>query len=410
MSMNRSTRPGFTLVELLVVITIIGILVALLLPAVQAAREAARQAQCLNNLKQLAVACLHHEQAYGFLPSNGWGTYWEGDPDRGVGKRQPGGWIYNVLPYVEQEGLHDLGAGQTFTAKITTLSYRESTPLAVLICPTRRKVLLQLDIYYYPPANPSPPYTFKNMNPPPQWTRSDYGICAGNQPIGWSCEKESNLGPFTFAEGDSSTYNWDPYGEMVKMNGVSYQRSQIRMADITKGSSQTYLVGEKYLRPDDYDTGADPADNEGVYIGFSNNVTRMAFYAPMQDMPGFVENYCSPFGSAHGIFFHMAMCDGSVRPSSTRSSSTYTSTWPTAPIVSQFPPGHSRVPVARGPSGGETARSSGNARPSGALSRGGRGNSFWRPPSPLSTAPSLLIAAKNLAGTRIPQEFSLRSE
>ena len=109
--MARAFRSAFTLVELLVVITIIGILIALLLPAVQAAREAARIAQCQNNIKQLALGCLDHESATKRFPTGGWGFAWTGDPDRGTDWRQPGGWIYNVLPYIEQQALHDLGSG-----------------------------------------------------------------------------------------------------------------------------------------------------------------------------------------------------------------------------------------------------------------------------------------------------------
>ena len=102
-------RSGFTLVELLVVITIIGILMAMLLPAVNSAREAGRNAQCKNNLKQMGTACLAHEEAQEIFPTGGWGCYWVGDPDCGYGINQPGGWIYNILPHTEQTALHDLG-------------------------------------------------------------------------------------------------------------------------------------------------------------------------------------------------------------------------------------------------------------------------------------------------------------
>src|SRR3977135_3561541 len=80
---RRERSGGFTLVELLVVIAIIGILVALLLPAIQAAREGARRAQCKSNLKQLALGCLNHHDTQKHFPTGGWGYQWVGDPDRG---------------------------------------------------------------------------------------------------------------------------------------------------------------------------------------------------------------------------------------------------------------------------------------------------------------------------------------
>src|SRR5215212_5809047 len=107
----RRIREGFTLVELLVVIAIIGILVALLLPAIQAAREAARRNQCVNNLKQLSLGALNHESTFKHFPSGGMGYRWVGDPNYGHGRKQPGGWIYNVLSFIEEQSIHDMGSG-----------------------------------------------------------------------------------------------------------------------------------------------------------------------------------------------------------------------------------------------------------------------------------------------------------
>ena len=101
-------RAGFTLVELLVVIAIIGVLVALLLPAVQAARESARRTQCVNQLKELTLGGMNHEGSMKPFPTGGWGFNWVGDADRGYGDKQPGGWIYNVLPFIEQKAKHDM--------------------------------------------------------------------------------------------------------------------------------------------------------------------------------------------------------------------------------------------------------------------------------------------------------------
>src|SRR3954462_14429918 len=108
---RRLPQRAFTLVELLVVIAIIGVLVALLLPAVQAAREAARRIQCTNNLKQIGLGFHNHTDINGHLPTGGWGWGWVGDADLGAGKTQTGSWPFNILPYIEQKAIYDLSGG-----------------------------------------------------------------------------------------------------------------------------------------------------------------------------------------------------------------------------------------------------------------------------------------------------------
>jgi prepilin-type N-terminal cleavage/methylation domain-containing protein len=291
-------RRGFTLVELLVVITIIGILIALLLPAVQAAREAARRLECQNNLKQLALACLNHEQVEGYYPTGGWGWGWEGDPDRGFGLQQPGGWFYNVLPYLEQQPLHDLGAGTTFTAKMTTRLALCSTPLSMCNCPTRRRPILYSEYV----ASNTAKYNM-DISKLAGTVRGDYAANAGSQPC-----NEIYPGPTSLAEGDSPDYVWP---DVSNHNGISYQRSMIRSAMVTDGTSNTYLVGERYLMPESYTTGWDPADNSNLFTGYENDNYRCAVGVPVQDCPGWTGG--DHFGSVHAVNCHMAFCDGSVQ-------------------------------------------------------------------------------------------------
>src|SRR5262245_28766217 len=124
----RTRESGFTLVELLVVIAIIGVLVALLLPAVQAAREAARRTQCTNNVKQIGLAFHNHADINGHLPTGGWGWGWVGDADLGTGKNQTGSWPFNILPYIEQKTIYDMSGGSPGQPKQDALTRMVQTP------------------------------------------------------------------------------------------------------------------------------------------------------------------------------------------------------------------------------------------------------------------------------------------
>ena len=134
---TKQSPRGFTLVELLVVIAIIGVLVALLLPAVQAARESARRVQCTNNLKQLGLAALNHESAFGEYPTLGdcgWSIWFSqfGADQKGY-PHENWGWGYQLLPHLEQQALYDLRSefGMDLMTDIG------GTPVSAYHCPSR---------------------------------------------------------------------------------------------------------------------------------------------------------------------------------------------------------------------------------------------------------------------------------
>jgi len=298
-SIGNHKSAAFTLVELLVVITIIGILIALLLPAVQAAREAARQVQCKNNLKQLALGCLQHEETHELFPAGGWGWRWVGDPDRGFDNRQPGGWQFNILPYIEQQALYDLGLNENATGR----KQAAETPLTVFHCPTRRKAIV------YPVV---PWMVYFNIVLPTAVGRSDYAGCSGEMVymVCWA-------GPTSLSVGDSMTeQQWQQAdsGRNVCLNGVFFNRSMCRIPDISDGTSNTYLAGERYIDPDRYEDGLSGGNDQGWGVGYDFDVNRWTNNSPSvwprQDQPGL--SAIAAFGSAHANGFHMAFCDGSV--------------------------------------------------------------------------------------------------
>ncbi len=296
----RGSKTAFTLVELLVVITIIGILIGLLLPAVQSAREAARRLQCQNNLKQMGLAFLNHEHTHGYFPTGGWGCQWVGDPDRGFNMKQPGGWAYNILPYAEQQALWSLGTGLSGTEKASKLAQCVGTPLSFQNCPSRRRAVA------YP--NRTEYRLSVTTSLAPVAGRSDYAANMG------STNYWGGGSPGSYSAGDDlSEQQWlDTYQSKNAYNGVVYRRSEVTTAMVRDGLSNTYMVGEKYLMPEYYTTGTGGNDDQTMYVGHDQDVLRGSYWAPLQDRSGVLGSYT--FGSAHSGAFNMAMCDGSVRP------------------------------------------------------------------------------------------------
>jgi prepilin-type N-terminal cleavage/methylation domain-containing protein len=309
----QNPNSAFTLVELLVVITIIGILIALLLPAVQAAREAARQVQCKNNLKQLALGFMLHEEQFKFFPTGGWHQWMVGDPDRGFDRKQPGAWDYNILPFIEQSMLHDLGMGAVMGSAEQRAANKQRimTPLAVMNCPTRRAPLLYaVSPPDYNSGAPSSSAVYL-CDPVSAVARQDYATCSGDNDQ--ELVFRTNNFHVPYATGDVPTYNWYAPVTGAYFTGVCFRRSEIKIADITDGTSRTYLVGEKYVSPDHYFTGIDPGDNQSLFSGFNSDQfrqTNLLYGMPIQDRPGYLN--VRIFGSAHAIGFQMAFCDGSV--------------------------------------------------------------------------------------------------
>jgi prepilin-type N-terminal cleavage/methylation domain-containing protein len=309
----RSTycdRRAFTLVELLVVIAIIGILIALLLPAIQAARETARRSQCSNNLKQIGLGAQTHLDSQKYFPSGGWGWMCLPEYDRGYGKNQPGGWVYNILAFTESQPLRKMQAGTSAAARKAAMNTLLQTPIPLFNCPTRRSAILYVhqDAYissYWDFSSPGSTFTAPKMI-----ARSDYAGCAGdarkNPGVGYD---PHDVGPPGFTA--AITFGW-PAADI--MTGVITRHGEIKPKNISDGLSNTFLVGEKSLSQDYYANGWDAADNQNMYVAFDWDVNRWgnAINLLFRDRPGVWG--IAAFGAAHPAVCQFVFCDGSVHP------------------------------------------------------------------------------------------------
>ena len=299
MKLNRSLsfHSGFTLVELLVVIAIIGILVALLLPAVQAAREAARRTDCQNRLRQGVLACLNFDSAKRCYPSSSSGA--TGKTGLAARDNPCLSWIAQVLPYVENSQLYDLVDQSKHWDQPSNQKARD-TPLPQFQCPTTGTMLDVVD------ANKQ--FVKNSM------TRAHYVAIMGAK---YSC-------PLIAATTPESSYTIDQCQDVsvgthggVASNGVIYFQSKTRTRNITDGTSKTMMVGESSWL-DSGTTRQWIMGSTASYQYYSYNADnlmhpmRTAYWDDRLTTHPYLMNDTS-LGSEHPGGAHVGMADGSVQ-------------------------------------------------------------------------------------------------
>ncbi len=240
-------------------IAIIGILIGMLLPAVQAVREAARRASCSNKLRQLSLAFHLHHDSHDFFPTGGWDWFrpplFEGGPV--IGEQQHAGWGFQVLPYIEANNVWESDA-------LTAIE----TPNPIFFCPSRRgpQTVVGEDNYF-------PRFELETV------TRA---LC------------------------DYAGSNRDGTGALRRRFPVAFK-------DVTDGTSNTLLLGDKRLNTATLGSEQDD-DNEGYTAGFNEDTIRRTDQPPAADYSAPVGDGEKLFGSSHPGVVMMSFVDGSVKP------------------------------------------------------------------------------------------------
>ncbi len=296
-------RPGFTLVELLVVIAIIGILVALLLPAVQAAREAARRSQCMNNLKQIGLASQMVLSTYKVFPTAGIGP-WPDIKLRGNAVLGPNeqeiGWGFQILPFIEEQAIYDLRGPNPSATEILAVDVEKivgSKVIPFYNCPSRRaptptsvlgKIQYLMDYACSVPSH----VNLDSVNPP----KFIYGEF-------WCFNPD---GPHD--RNEAGTVKCSALGIVVRSPryGTATKPSQV-----VDGLSSTMMYGEKWLNLDHYETG-DDWDDRGWTDGYDWDIVRSTASPPRPDdaIPDGTDPYM--MGGAHPGGFNACFGDGAI--------------------------------------------------------------------------------------------------
>ena len=281
---NRPDRAGFTLIEALVVIAVTGLLVALLLPAVQAARESARRIQCAGNLKQLALACHNYADVHGTLPIGIPQMY---DPDPALNFYSQSQSIFvSTLGQLDQQPLFDaVNFSRSIFASANATIY--ATGPGVLWCPSDPSIRMEVEYPFY-----EDPFQVKVRF-------SSYAGCTGT----WYADLSDFPDPMNCARVD-------------QINGPFTANRGISFAEITDGTSQTMLLGERahgLLTGDDFRYWHWWADS----VSMDTRFWTLFPLNPFRKIPDTRETYSSAYTSAASSFHpdgaYFAFADGSVR-------------------------------------------------------------------------------------------------